>query len=78
MIGFAILILPLSSHFFSPMFHFLSPFGEAQASLCLELRNLLYPLQSPQGQPANCSELISDSSSRALQPLLTGVPTHLQ
>lgn len=76
------LILPLSSHYFSHMFHFFllfwySPYGEAQASLCLELRNLLHPLQSPQRQRANWSELILDSCSCVLQPALTGVPTHL-
>lgn len=82
MIGFAMLILPLSSHYFSHVFHFFllfwySPYGEAQASLCLELRNLLHPLQSPQRQRANWSELILDSCSCVLQPALTGVPTHL-
>lgn len=80
--GFAMLMLPFSSHYFSHVFHvFLlfqcPPYKEAQASLCLEFSKLLHPLESPQRKTVNCSELISDSSSCVLQLTLTGVPTHL-
>lgn len=81
MIGFTMLMLPFSSHYFSHVFHLFllfwsSPCKEAPPSLCLVVRNLLHPLESPQRQPVNCSELISDSSSCVLQLTLTGVPIH--